>query len=93
MGCEGCKTKIDFRDYTIIDKCIIKNNAPKRKCPCQPCVIKPMCNVQCKQFNDLVVSIFKIETSYDYKGLLKEPKSYNGNPVARPYYNRRTIGG
>ena len=89
MGCQGCKTKIDCTFYTRINKCIIKHNAPKRKCPCQSCVIKPMCRTQCKPFYNLAASIFKMKLSYDYKGVVQQPNVFNGNPTtARPYYNR-----
>jgi len=88
MSCEGCKTKIDSQWYDLINKCIIKTNAPKRICPCQSCVIKPMCNRQCKEFYDLAESIFQIDLSYDYKGIVRNPSVYNGNIVRRPYYNR-----
>jgi hypothetical protein len=85
MNCKGCKTKINTIKFKNITTCIIETNAPKRKCPCELCVVKPMCSIQCKPFYDLVVSIFKMSISYDYKGVCK------GSPNFRtliPYYNR-----
>ena len=85
MGCEGCKTKIKTGQFRNINKCVIQTNAPKRNCPCESCIVKPMCSKQCKPFYDLVASIFKMSLSYDYKAV---------GPLAdvlhtkTPYYNR-----
>ena len=85
MNCKGCRTKIYTKKFKKITTCIIQANAPKRKCPCQVCIIKPMCSEQCKPFYDLIESIFKISISYNYKSEALSPFPFAQN---RPYYNR-----
>lgn len=87
MSCEGCKTKIDTKQFRGISKCVIKTNAPKRNCPCESCVVKPMCSRQCKPFYDLVASIFKMSLSYDYKAVNLHPNIIQD----KPYYDRLDI--
>ncbi len=86
MSCKGCRTKIDTSQFTRINKCIIKTNAPNRNCPCKVCVIKPMCCNQCEEFYKLLVSIFKIYLSYDYKSI--GPSLDYAYHLRTPYYRR-----
>ena len=86
MNCKGCATVRLLECYEM-DKCIIRNNAPKRNCPCETCLIKTTCFVQCDKFFDLIVSIFNMKPSYDYKNIdPTELESYYNSII--PYYRR-----
>ena len=85
MNCKGCRAETYTSQFKKISTCIIQANAPKRKCPCEFCIVKPMCSEQCKPFYDLVASIFKISLSYDYKSISKFPGNFT---TEIPFYNR-----
>jgi hypothetical protein len=86
MSCKGCKTKIDASQFIRVNKCIIRTNTPNKNCPCEVCVIKPMCSDQCEDFYNLLVSIFKISLSYDYKSV--SPDKPTAHLIYQPYYRR-----
>lgn len=90
MSCKGCRTNIDTSQFIRLNKCIIRTNAPKRKCSCEVCIIKPICCNQCKDFYNLLVSIFKITLSYDYKsvGPFPDQPQRNAHLLNKPYYRR-----
>ena len=87
MDCKGCRTAVNIKKYYWTKLCIIVNNAPKRNCPCQQCLVKTSCTVQCKDFVNLIKSIHKIGVSYNYKGI--QADSY-GFPTMHPTYQRIT---
>jgi len=87
MDCKGCKTKRDTKPFRTTNKCIIQTNAPKRHCPCGNCIVKPMCKNECELFHNLIVSIFRMSISYDYKSVdIMRPSDYYS--MERPYYRR-----
>jgi hypothetical protein len=70
MDCTGCRTKSLIENhYKIKSKCVIAKNSPNSFCPCEVCIVKTNCFNQCETFQKKVDSIFKIETSYDYKNI------------------------
>jgi len=81
--CKGCLTNILVRNYKEINKCIIKNNAPKRTCPCQKCLVKTNCNKQCEEFKETTTSIWGYKLSNDYKAVYNATVSYG----LKPYYH------
>lgn len=92
MQCNGCFTKItiDKFKYIEVSECVLKANAPKKKCPCQNCIVKVTCKTQCDAFALAVHTIFNSakKLSYDYKAIDEGAgSSYSGRKV-RPYYKR-----
>ena len=85
MNCKGCMSNIKIRKLTN-KECLIIRCAPKRKCPCQRCLVKCSCSVQCEDFINLLKSIFKFKTiGYDYKCI--QANSY-GFSTLNPTYRR-----
>ena len=86
MDCKGCRTSLNIKKYYITKKCIIVNNSPQRNCPCQRCLVKSSCKVQCEDFINLIKSIHAFKTiSYNYKNI--QAGSY-GFPTINPAYER-----
>ena len=80
--CKGCKTsRLLFENGIKLSKCIVKNNAPKRKCPCEDCLIKVTCYIQCDNFSQCVKSIFNIHISYNYKYIIQPRYSFNERAI------------
>jgi hypothetical protein len=91
IKCRGCLTSIIARSHTQTKKCVIKNNAPKKKCPCQKCLVKTTCGNQCEEFEATVKSIFNFKLSYDYKAIIDPPLyglERQRGVFIRPYYKR-----
>ncbi len=86
MKCKGCMTSTKLRIYDL-NKCVIKNNSPKKSCPCYKCLVKTSCSVQCQDFKDVIKSIFNIKMGYNYKGVVSDTFPHI-NSHARPYYHR-----
>ncbi len=96
MSCKGCRTYRTVNSGYVMDKCIIKNNAPKKSCPCELCIVKTTCNRTCNDFDRAARSIFKMKLWYDYKNI--EPmgnvervgiESYYTPVNQRPLYKRK----
>lgn len=67
MNCKGCRTEGLIEEHSVTKACVVKQNAPKRNCPCEDCIVKTACFNQCDKFQSLVRSIFNLPLSYDYK--------------------------
>jgi len=91
--CRGCKTRSTLshlqHDYYEVKRCLISHNSPKKikDCPCQKCIIAGMCEDQCEDFYNLLVSIYRMELFYNYKKYTIEQYSYG---TSRPYPQRRS---
>lgn len=48
--CEGCYTKSKAEEIGVNDACGIITVSKEYQCPCQHCLIKPMCKTQCATF-------------------------------------------
>jgi len=50
--CEGCQPARFY--YNHIDSCVLKNDGYEKRCPCQTCIVKPMCNDYCHKMKMLM---------------------------------------
>ena len=87
MNCKGCLTAIRMKTFER-KICVIANNAPKRNCPCQQCLVKTTCDKQCEDFITLLKSIHKFKKlSYDYKKIVAESYGFSTiNPTYKQLY-------
>jgi len=51
------KTECCWRSYMNCDILMIGKSEYKN-CPCNSCIVKPMCSSMCEKFNDFYKSIF-----------------------------------
>lgn len=51
-SCEGCKP--DRFYHNTIGSCILKNDGYEKRCPCQKCIVKPMCKEYCHKMKALM---------------------------------------
>lgn len=79
--CKECPTYSRFKETTRKTICIIHNSPKKISiCPCHICLLKAICEQQCKPFTDIAERIFKMHLWYDYKSIYRPSSMSIYNP-------------